>query len=60
MTCQRQVRVGADGRVIGLDLTAAMMVGAAKGYDTAALAELLPAIEAGLVIGLRKLEEDDG
>lgn len=47
-----------DGRVIGLDLTAAMTIGVAKGYDAAALADLLPAIEAGLVLALRKNNED--
>nr|CAX84097.1 uncharacterized protein [uncultured bacterium] len=59
MACQRQVRI-ADGRVIGLDLAAAMMIGAAKGYDTSALADLLPAIEAGLILALCKHEDEDG
>ncbi|MBF0095323.1 MAG: hypothetical protein HQL34_12385 [Alphaproteobacteria bacterium] len=59
MICQRQVR-SADGRVIGLDLSAAMMIGAAKGYDASALADLLPAIEAGLILALRKHEDDHG
>ena len=58
MSCQRQVRMGGDGRIIGLDLTAAMMIGNAKGYDVGALADLLPAIEAGLVCALRKHEEE--
>ena len=34
-----------------------MLLGAAKGYDTAALADLLPAIQAGMMRGLRKEDE---
>ena len=36
-----------------IDLAAALSVGAALGYDTRALAELLPAAEAGLAAAIR-------
>ncbi|GER08861.1 hypothetical protein GCM10007972_24850 [Iodidimonas muriae] len=47
----------APGAVIGIDLTVALSLGAAFGYDLHALAELLPAGEAGLV---RTLNERNG
>jgi hypothetical protein len=37
------------GAVIGIDLVAALRLGEALGHDLQALAELLPAGEAGLV-----------
>jgi hypothetical protein len=46
--CAGQLRM-LPGAVVGLDLGVALAVGAAAGYDVAALAELLPAGEAGLV-----------
>src|SRR5512147_375841 len=48
MRCAGQLRV-VPGAVIGLDLGAALGMGAAAGYDAAGLAELLPAGEAGMV-----------
>ena len=42
------------GAAIGLDLTACLRVGDALGYDPAALAELMPAVEAGLIEGLNR------
>ncbi|GAB4387219.1 DUF7697 family protein [Albidovulum sp.] len=44
----------APGAVIGIDLVAALRLGEALGYDAAALAELLPAGEAGLVRALNE------
>jgi hypothetical protein len=38
-----------SGAVVGIDLAAALGMGAAAGYDAAGLAELLPAGEGGLV-----------
>ncbi|MFO1156623.1 MAG: hypothetical protein U1E43_07590 [Rhodospirillales bacterium] len=40
------------GAVLGLDLGAALAIGAAQGYAPAALAELLPAGEAGMIKAL--------
>ena len=42
------------GAAIGLDLTACLMVGDALRYDALALAELMPAAEAGLIEGLNR------
>jgi hypothetical protein len=35
--------------VVGIDMSAALRLGAARGYDLEVLSELLPATEAGLV-----------
>lgn len=51
------MRLAPSGYVIGLDLAAVLAMGAALGYDPAGLAEFLPAVEAGLVAGI-KLELD--
>jgi hypothetical protein len=51
--CAGQLRLAPGGAaVLGLDLTAALSLGAALGHDMMALAELLPAGEAGLVTAL--------
>ncbi len=51
--CSGQLRQAPGGTgVLGLDLTAALNIGTALGYDRHALAELLPAGEAGLVTAL--------
>jgi hypothetical protein len=51
--CSGQLRLAPNaGIVIGIDLTAALAIGAALGHDVYALAELLPAAEAGLVAAL--------
>ena len=47
------------GIVIGIDLAAALALGAALGHDVYAPAELLPAAEAGLVAALNtRLSEE--
>ena len=43
----------ADRNVIGIDMDAALKIGAALGCDLVVLSELLPAAEAGLVEALR-------
>jgi hypothetical protein len=52
LACQGQVRLAPSGHVIGIDMDAALKVGAARGCDIAVLAELLPTAEAGLVEAL--------
>ncbi|MGZ8351470.1 MAG: DUF7697 family protein [Allosphingosinicella sp.] len=48
------------GAVIGLDLGAALNMGVPSGYDAMALAELLPAGEAGMVSAINeRLKRDD-
>jgi hypothetical protein len=41
-----------DHNVVGIDMGAALRTGPARGFDVAALSELLPAAEAGLVEAL--------
>ena len=59
--CAGHLRI-APGAVIGIDLVAALRLGDALGHDLYALAELLPAGEAGLVKALneRMGREADG
>ena len=54
LRCAGQLRVTANGIVAGLDLHAAMTVGMALGHCPHALAELLPAGEAGLIRALNE------
>jgi hypothetical protein len=53
LACQGQLRLAPSGRVIGIDLDAALKIGAARCYNLAVVSELLPAAEAGLVEALR-------
>ena len=53
LRCSGQLRIVA-GAVIGLDLGAALCLGEALGHDRRALAELLPAGEAGLLAALNQ------
>ena len=59
--CSGQLRMGAMGPV-GLDFIAAFQMAAALGYCSTALAELLPAAEAGLMRGImrRMKKNEDG
>jgi hypothetical protein len=50
--CQGQLRLAPSGHIIGIDMDAALRLGAARGSDLAVLSELLPAAEAGLVEAL--------
>ena len=52
LACQGQLRLTPSGRVIGIDMNAALSLAGARGYDLAVLSELLPAAEAGLVEAL--------
>jgi hypothetical protein len=52
LACQGQLRLGPSGHIIGIDMEAALRIGAARGSDLAVLAELLPAAEAGMVEAL--------
>jgi hypothetical protein len=52
MACQGQLRLARSGHVIGIDMDAVLMIGAARDYDLAELSELLQAAEAGLVEAL--------
>jgi hypothetical protein len=52
LACQGQLLLAPSGHVVGIDMNAALKIGAARGADLAALSELLPAAEAGLVEAL--------
>jgi hypothetical protein len=52
LACQGQLRLAPSGHVIGIDMDAALKIGAARVCDLATLSELLPAAEAGLVDAL--------
>jgi hypothetical protein len=52
LACQGQLRLAPSGDVIGIDMHPALKLAAARGCDLAALSELLPAAEAGLVEAL--------
>jgi hypothetical protein len=41
-----------SGQVVGIEMDAALRLGAARAYDLAVLSELLPAAEAGLIEAL--------
>jgi hypothetical protein len=46
---QGQLRLAPSGHVVGIDMNAAVKIGAARRSDLAVLSELLPAAEAGFV-----------
>jgi hypothetical protein len=52
IACQGQLRLAPSGHVVGINLEAALRIGAARGCDLAVLSELLPAAEAGFVEAL--------
>jgi hypothetical protein len=52
LACQGQLRLASNGHVIGIDMDAALRIGAARGHDLGVLSELLPPAEAGLVEAL--------
>jgi protein-L-isoaspartate O-methyltransferase len=52
LACQAQLRLAPSGHVVGINMDAALRIGAARGYDSAVFSELLPAAEAGLVEAL--------
>ena len=49
LACQGQIRLAPSGHVIGIDMDAALEIGAARGYDPEVLSELLPAAELGIL-----------
>jgi hypothetical protein len=53
LACQGQLRLASSGHVIGIDMAAALEIGAARACDLAVLSELLPAAEVGMVEALR-------
>jgi hypothetical protein len=56
LACQGQLRLAPSGHIVGIDMDAALRIGAARGSDLAVLSELLPAAEAGVVGALATME----
>jgi hypothetical protein len=52
LACQGQLRLAPSGHVIGIDMNAALRIGAARACNLGVLSELLPAVEAGVVEAL--------
>jgi hypothetical protein len=52
LACQGQLRLAPSGLVVGIDLSTALSLASARGYDLPVLSELLPAAEAGLIEAL--------
>jgi hypothetical protein len=53
LACQGQLRLAPSGHMVGIDMNAALQLATTRRCDLAALSELLPAAEAGLVEALR-------
>jgi hypothetical protein len=58
-SCGSQLRVGGMGMPFGMDFGAVMTMAAARGADTALVAEALPAVEAAVLAGLAREEDGD-
>jgi hypothetical protein len=54
-----QIRVAPGGVVIGIDMGTAMHMAEALGFDIAAVTDLLPDAEAGLLEGLARLRAEN-
>jgi hypothetical protein len=52
LACKGQLRLAPSGQMIGIDMNAALKIGAARGCDLAVLSECCGAAEAGLVDAL--------
>jgi hypothetical protein len=52
LACQGQIRLTPSGHVMGIDMDAALRMAEARACDLAAISELLPVAEAGLVEAL--------
>jgi hypothetical protein len=61
LACQGQLRLAPSGHVVGIEVSTALKIGAARRCDIAVLSELLPAAEAGLIEALRsdRVRNDD-
>ena len=55
LACQGQLRLAPSGHIVGIDMHAALQLAAARCYNLAVAAELLPVAEEGLVEVLSKV-----
>lgn len=58
MACATQLRI-AGARIVGLDHAALLQAAAARGLDSRAVAELLPAAEAGMLEALAERQDEE-
>jgi len=57
MACLGQLRLAPSGHVVGVDMTAALHIAEARGFDEGVVSELLGAAEIGLLEGLMSQEK---
>ena len=53
-----QLRIAPSGRVLGIDMTAALGIARARGCDESVISELLQAAEAGLIEAMNERNAD--
>ncbi len=53
-----QLRIAPSGRVLGIDMTAALAIARARGFDEGVISELLQAAEAGLIEAMNDKDSD--
>ena len=53
-----QLRIVAADRVVGIDMTAALGIARARGFDESVISELLQAAEAGLIEAMNERNAD--
>ena len=53
-----QLRIAPSGRVLGIDMTAALGIARARGFDESVVSELLQAAEAGLIEAMNEKDGD--
>ena len=53
-----QIRIAPSGQVLGIDMTAALRIAQARGFDEAVISELLQAAEAGLIEAMNDKDGD--
>lgn len=56
MACLGQPRLAPSGHMAGIDMTAALRIAEARGYDPVVVSELLAAAESGVLEGLAPQE----
>ena len=53
-----QLRIAPSGRVLGIDMTAALGIARARGFDEGVISELLQAAEGGLIEAMNEKDGD--
>jgi hypothetical protein len=53
-----QLRLAPSGQVVGIDMTAALHIAEARGFETGVVSELLQAAENGLVEAMNEKDTD--